>query len=737
MPATGVKHALRPRLERLVAAGIVPPEERRLAGAVSGVLFIIGGVTAGPLTVLPGVPHNHIAMVLVIAGVACTWGTLSLLLIDWDKAPPWLIHISGTGGVALVIAAIATTGGGHSPAWVYFFFVVVFAAYFWRPPAAVAYFCACVVAQASVLLYDPHVTQEGFFARLEIAAPAFFAVGGAILAGKALMSELRSRAERLAAEQGSLRRVATAVVEAEPTEQIYELVAREAAALLGGGAAGILRFDGWSEVTVLGSWADHEGGRYEPGTAVPVRPGSDLEQALTTNKPVRIEGHPPDSPVGRLGYTSSIVAPIRVAGSTWGILAVTAAEPAQLTAEDEQRLVVFGDLLATAIGNIEDRAKLAAQASTDPLTGLANHRTLHERLTAEVSRAVRHSGTLSVAIIDIDNFKQINDAAGHEAGDDMLVGVARCLADHARAEDTLGRAGGDEFTWIMPETSREQALVAVERVRRLIATSAAQPYRLTVSAGICDINATKDPTELTHLADGALYWSKAHGRNRSWIYDPVVVQELSAQERADRLERSRALLGLRALARAIDAKDPATREHSERVSALVGKLARAAGWSAERSILLSEAALVHDVGKIGVPDALLRKVGPLTAAERDEVEGHAELAARIVEGVLGPEQVEWIRTHHERPDGGGYPRGLREREIPEGAALLAIADAWDVMTMSRPYSTPKSEEAALQECAGMAGTQFTQAALDALVELHRRGELRSTESDQAPAGPFS
>src|SRR5207302_1459765 len=135
--------------------------------------------------------------------------------------------------------------------------------------------------------------------------------------------------------------------------------------------------------------------------------------------------------------------------------------------------------------------------------------------------------------------------------------------------------------------------------------------------------------------------------NQCWIYDPEIVNELSAQERADRLERSQALAGLQALARAIDAKDPATTAHSERVSRLVERLARAAGWSAEPAVMLSEAALIHDVGKIAIPDSVLLKTGPLSAAEREQIEAHAELAGRIVEGVLTPEQAEWVRTQHE------------------------------------------------------------------------------------------
>src|SRR5262249_8084984 len=127
------------------------------------------------------------------------------------------------------------------------------------------------------------------------------------------------------------------------------------------------------------------------------------------------------------------------------------------------------------------------------------------------------------------------------------------------------------------------------------------------------------------FADAALYWSKAHGRNRCWIYDPDVISELTAPGRAERIESSQALIGLRALARAIDAKDPATRQHSERVAALAVKLARAAGWSGERAALLGDAALVHDVGKVGVPHELLNKREPLTESERERVKEHAEL----------------------------------------------------------------------------------------------------------------
>ena len=409
----------------------------------------------------------------------------------------------------------------------------------------------------------------------------------------------------------------------------------------------------------------------------------------------------------------------------WGALAASAAAPNGLRADAEQRLTDFADLLSTAIVNTESHERLAAQASTDPLTGLANHRTFHDRLRAEVARANRHGRSLTLALIDVDHFKQINDSAGHETGDRVLAAIGERLRSAARAEDLLARIGGDEFALLLPESDRMEALSAVERARQLVAGESYGPWRVTISAGICDLATAGDAEEIFRLADGALYWSKAHGRDVSWIYDPDVVRELSAEERADRLQRSQALIGLRALARAIDAKDPVTREHSERVAALAGRLAEQRGWTPDRVALLSEAALVHDVGKIGVPDHLLVEPGPLTADEMEQVRAHARLSAEIVDEVLGPEQVEWIRAHHERPDGRGYPRGLHDAEIAEGAALLAVADAWDVMTRSRPYSPPMPADEAMAEMRTLVGRQFKPYAVAALVALADAGALVS------------
>ena len=301
----------------------------------------------------------------------------------------------------------------------------------------------------------------------------------------------------------------------------------------------------------------------------------------------------------------------------------------------------------------------------------------------------------------------------------MLAAVAATLSDVARAEDVLARLGGDEFALLMPETDEEQALAAVERARAAIAAielgtgAAASPSRPASAAS----STPATPTALVRLADGALYWGKAHGRDAAWVYDPEVVRELSISERADQLQRSQALVGIRALARAIDAKDQSTREHSQRVATLACEIARRLDWSEERVALLEDAALVHDVGKIGVADAVLLKPGRLTEDEYDQIKRHAALGAQMVEDLLLAEQVGWIRAHHERPDGRGYPAGLIAAQIPDGAAILAVADAFDVMTATRIYSAARSREDALAECERLVGAQFAPEPVAALAAM--------------------
>jgi diguanylate cyclase (GGDEF)-like protein len=337
-------------------------------------------------------------------------------------------------------------------------------------------------------------------------------------------------------------------------------------------------------------------------------------------------------------------------------------------------------------------------------------------------------------LLDVDHFKEINDTEGHQAGDRVLRRVADVVAASARPGDILARIGGDELGWLLPDTDAEGGWRAAETARHaVLAAEIRTPCGalLTVSAGIATTSQAATAPELFRLADGALYWAKGHGRNTSVCYHSDVVEELSAAERAQRLERSQAVATIRALARAVDARDPTTQRHSERVGDLAAQIAVAIGWSLEDASQLRDAGLVHDVGKIGVPDAVLLKPGRLTPEEYEQVKGHAELGAQIVRDVLLPAQVSWVRHHHERWDGHGYPNGIAGDAIPVGARILALADSWDVMISERAYHVPRSPADALAEVRGSTGRQFAPDAVAGLERLVDAGLIDGADTRRA------
>jgi diguanylate cyclase (GGDEF)-like protein len=618
---------------------------------------------------------------------------------------------------------VASWSGGHeSPTRLLVAFVVVWAACFCRARTIVAY-----VLGASATFFFPYLEGHGlplapFLREQVLVLVGFSAIALTVALLRRAFDRSQARAAAAAQEQEALLRVATAVADGRPPAELHELVSREAATLVGADGAGVLRVvDGHAEI--LGSWSA-DGTSVAVGTRLALGDVPTLASVAERGRPVLVTGERAADSSHQIGagYGDFAMAPIRLDDRVWGVVAVSAHTHRSLAPGTAEQLAHFGPHVATAALNAEHRERLAAQAFSDPLTGLANHRSFHERLGGEVDRALRHDRALSLVLIDVDAFKTVNDGAGHEVGDRVLSDVADRLRATARSGDLLARIGGDEFAWLLPETSAEEALTVVERARRAVAGTPVLGERcVTISAGVCDLHRARDADALFRLADGALYWSKAHGRDTARVYDPETVRELSATERAEQLARHQALLGIRALARAIDAKDPTTHEHSGRVAELACALATQRGWSEDRVRLMEEAALVHDVGKIGIADAILLKPGRLTDAEYDEVKRHAELGAQIVEDVLLPEQVTWIRGHHERPDGRGYPDGLTAGQLTEGAALMALADAFDVMTAARPYSTPKAVDVALAECRDLVGRQFTAEAVAALEALQAAG----------------
>jgi diguanylate cyclase (GGDEF)-like protein len=517
-------------------------------------------------------------------------------------------------------------------------------------------------------------------------------------------------------ERRALRHVAMAVARGADAASVHALVAGEVAYAFGAEAGAVVRYEDDRTARVVGTWS-------APGVAALPLDGmlgleaGGIAAALRSGRPSRADGGP-----GHRPFRHRVGAPVHHGGRVWGFVAALSSSGA-FPAESEQRLGDFGELVAAALVNGQARDQLAALATTDPLTGLANQRAFQDRLAGEYERARRHGRNLGLALIDLDGFKFVNDAHGHQAGDDALTTVARRAASTVRAGELLARLGGDELALLLPEADATDTYAAAERIRQLIGNEPVGPSgSVTVSIGVSDLALGGDAEGLMRTADDALYWAKAQGRNVVAQYVPELRDQLGSDERADRVTRRQALLGIGALARAVDARDAEREGHSERVAELAVRLARAAGWPAQRLALLREAALVHDVGKVGVPEQLLGKPR-LTAAEAAQLREHPRLGADIASEVLTPEQVAWIRSHHERPDGRGFPDGLAAEAIPLGARLLALADAWDGMTCPRAGQPPMTTEQALTACRAGAGTQFAHEAVAALERVLAAGEL--------------
>jgi diguanylate cyclase (GGDEF)-like protein/PAS domain S-box-containing protein len=533
------------------------------------------------------------------------------------------------------------------------------------------------------------------------------------------IQEITDRAQR-DREEAAVRDIAQLVAQGAGPAAVFDQVARQLLELFDGHSGIVVRFDETKRraVFVNGITAD---GRSLIGSELSLDGQSAPAMVFAGGRAsrsngARTTGFSPElvEVVGEI--TDAVAAPIVVAGQLWGCLAA-AFSRGPAPADTERRLERFAALVAMAIANAEAWDILQSQASTDGVTGLANHRSFQARLAAEVARARRYRRDLSLVLFDLDHFKRINDVYGHQAGDRVLAEVGRQLTEQARDGDLVARIGGEEFAWLMPETDRDRAVQAAERMRRTIERHRFDGVgMITVSAGICVREDGLEGDDLVRLADRALYWAKDGGRNTIFVYTDDADALLSHHRT---VEPGEAAPSVRALARAIDSKDHETREHSQRVADLAEQLALALGWTEKRARMLHAAGLLHDVGKIGIPDRILLKPGPLSPSEYEQVKQHAELSARIAGEVLETEPVSWIRAHHERWDGSGYPCQLVGDQIPDGAQILAVADAYDVMTANRSYKSAITAAEALSECRASAGRHFAPTVVEALGGLLR------------------
>jgi diguanylate cyclase (GGDEF)-like protein len=377
--------------------------------------------------------------------------------------------------------------------------------------------------------------------------------------------------------------------------------------------------------------------------------------------------------------------------------------------------LAVGRTIVSAVEN----GRLFHAAVTDPLTGLHNHRFFHERLDSELEAARRYGESLSVMWVDIDDFTRLNRVAGHAAGDGLLRTVSAVLSSTCAEGDLVCRVGGDEFAVICRGGAPSASAASAERLHAALSSSVA-PGALPpgLSGGIAHFpDDAEDAAALAGLAEHAGRWARGHARGRVVAYDAELMGRLETPEEPDAFEARARLGAVRALASAVDARLEASGTRSTAVAALATALARRLGLDEERVASIETAALVHDVGMVALGDPILSKPTTLTSEEVDAVRRHPALGEQVAGAAVPAKVVPWIRHHHERWDGEGYPDGLRAVAIPLESRILAICDAWDAMISERPYRRAMSAADALAELRAGAGSQFDPELVEPLAEL--------------------
>ena len=393
----------------------------------------------------------------------------------------------------------------------------------------------------------------------------------------------------------------------------------------------------------------------------------------------------------------------------------------------EQRLGTAVNDIAAALVDTHDRA------TYDRLTGVANRQSLLAALFAEVERATRYGRPLSVAFVDIDHFKSVNDTYGHAVGDVVLRGVAQTISGSLRASDMIGRYGGEEFMLILTETDIEEGAVLTEKLRALVgrqrfAVEGAPDIAVTISIGIAGgIGNKLRMDNLVRDADAAMYSAKSLGRNQTYVFaEPdddarVPRAPISAAGRARAVEiGQKARDAATAALASVLAPMPHYRgQPSALIASIVVTIGRQLQLTDTEIDRLRVAALLHDVGKVAVPEEILEKPTALTSTEWRTVVQHPRIGQVILEQAAAlKDAVPIILHHHERYAGHGYPFGLRAHEIPLGARIVAIADAYDAMINDRPYKRAITHEQAIAELRRHAGTQFDPELVELFCDLY-------------------
>jgi diguanylate cyclase (GGDEF)-like protein len=411
---------------------------------------------------------------------------------------------------------------------------------------------------------------------------------------------------------------------------------------------------------------------------------------------------------------SLAMAPLRLGDESIGVMTAQSYADGAYDESAVRLLGAIAEQMALAVQNAQLFREAQNRADRDPLTNLFHHRYLKTRLDEELVRARGERTELAVLMLDLDDFKQVNDSYGHPAGDEALRMLTAVLHATCRSADVIGRYGGDEFMVILPATPPDRALVIGARIRDAVADrqlrlAGGVSVPLRASIGLASYPADgSTAAELIAKADAGLYQSKRHGR------PSAALQRIGTTE----LRLDGNFSPVAELLAALLVRDPDSRSRLENINHLAKDCAAAFELSPGQVDALLLASVLRDVGKIAIPDHVLRKPAPLTPTEYELVKRHAMIGAMLVENIPGFELVaDGIRHHHERFDGSGYPAGLAGESIPLVARLLALLDSFSALTSDRPHRRRVTAAVACAELKRASGTQFDPALVERFIDV--------------------
>jgi len=529
--------------------------------------------------------------------------------------------------------------------------------------------------------------------------------------------ELQQRLAAGAAHDRGLVRAARALNASLDLQQVLTTLAREAALALGADLAAV--FLGGEAMGVVATAGQSVADEWQ-GMEIALGEGA-AGRAVELGRPYATEDYQRDVALpssGRTpGFRAALAVPMAWNGEIQGALSVGWGAERRITADDERTLVAIADLATFACHNAETYEQVQRAARTDALTGLLNHGAMQLRLREEIARARRDGTPLTCAIVDLDDFKRVNDVRGHGAGDELLRGVAAALAQQLRPYDQVARYGGDEFVLVLPGSDEAAAIAVAERVRDAVAERMSAVPELGL-AGACSVGvaAWHEPLSADALlehADRALLLAKRTGKGRVAVANADVERELAILH-----AQAGSPAAVQALAAAIEERDAYTHEHSEEVVHLSRGVAMLLGLGADQVERIAHAALLHDVGKLAVPQEILHKAGPLDPGEWEVMAEHPIAGERVLLRI--PDLVAIapiVRHEHEHWDGSGYPDGLQGHTIPIGSRIILACDAYRAMITDRPYRAALTTPAAVAELRRGARAQFDPEVVDALLDL--------------------